>query len=307
MQAGGNPIGLSSETFLSGSCFADRIGNKLNHFELTSLVNPMGVIFHPLALVQVYKRALENRPFGFEDIFEHRGLWHSYQVHSSLSRSSPEALLVAVNEALQKVRQALGRSSHLVFTFGTAWAYHLRETGQLAANCHKVPKGEFDRKLSTAPEIGKPWVSLIEEIQKINPDVTIIFTVSPVRHIKDGLIENSQSKAELITAVHQLVNQFGCCQYFPAYEIVMDELRDYRYFERDMIHPNQLAVDYIWERFKQLWLDPSLGEYLLEIDNYKRNKAHRHQHPESPEAMSFDRRLAEQAKTLNSLYPHLDL
>ncbi|PQB03618.1 GSCFA domain-containing protein [Aureitalea marina] len=302
---GENKIEISSEIFLSGSCFADRMADKLNYFRFNTRANPFGVIFHPVALANLYTRALNDQFFDHNDVFQNNGLWQSYWAHSSFSSVDREALIEQLNLQLKDIKKGMLESTHLVFTFGTAWGYTLIKNQQLVANCHKMPAACFEKKLSPPNEIVRLWKSLIQDISSRNSKLTVLLTVSPIRHLKDGLIQNSQSKANLLTAVHQLVDQFGCCDYFPAFEIMMDELRDYRFYDKDLIHPSSEAVDHIWDQFSTTWLDPGLDTYLKEIHQLNRKLAHRHLHPESEQAKAFDRQLETQIEQLKSRYPHL--
>lgn len=283
------------------------MADKLGFYELNHQVNPFGVIFHPIALAQLYHRVLENHFFDAEDIFEHNGLWQSFWVHSSMSETDPQRLVDNLNKSLNELRDAMTSASHLVFTFGSAWGYTHLATDRLVANCHKVPAYNFNRQLSSGNQITAAWLPLITGIRAVNPNVEMIFTVSPVRHIKDGLIQNNQSKANLLLAAHHLVEHHDMAHYFPAYEIMIDELRDYRYYDKDLIHPSETAIDYIWEKFSEAWLDPATDAYLGEIKQLKRNLAHRHLHPETEQAKQFDARLNEQIRQLNTRYPHLNL
>ncbi|MCG8490951.1 MAG: GSCFA domain-containing protein, partial [Sneathiellales bacterium] len=248
LQKNGNPIDYQSKLLLLGSCFAENIGEKLNYFQFQSLQNPFGILYHPLAMESLVERALNHKTFQDDEVFEMEGMWYSFEAHSDLRSAEKQVLVKKLNKVLQTILQHLQSASHLVITLGTAWAYRHRSTGKLVANCHKVPQKEFSKELLTVQTLKDSLENLLSMVEKINPDLQIIFTISPVRHLKDGFVENQRSKANLISAVHQMQTR-PTVSYFPAYEIMMDELRDYRFYGKDMVHPNDLAVDYIWDKF----------------------------------------------------------
>ena len=265
-----NQIGYSSGVLLMGSCFSQNIAKKLDYFGFQNLSNPFGIIFNPCAIYKLIERALNDTNFTEKDIFYLNERWQSYEVHSELSQITKQDFLALLNARLFQLKDSLLNASHVIITLGTAWVYELKETKTIVANCHKVPQHEFAKKLLTASEIEESLRSLQSHLTKLNPKATLIFTVSPVRHIKDGIVENSQSKAHLVTAIHKMD-----ADYFPSYELLMDELRDYRFYEADMLHPNQVAIAYIWERFNSTWISSETLSLQKKVAAIRQGLAHR--------------------------------
>lgn len=296
-------IDYNSKILLLGSCFVENIGEKLDYYKFQHAVNPFGIIFHPLAIASLIQRIVEQRLYTENDVFYRNERWHCFEVHSLMSSPSKEQLLRDLNGRLRSTCQWVKTSSCLVLTFGTAWGY-VRDY-KVVANCHKVPQKEFDKILYTSDVIAKAIQSSIEQIRGMNPEVKIILTVSPVRHLKDGFIENQQSKANLITAVHQVVSSEANTYYFPSYEIMMDELRDYRFYAEDMVHPNTLAVNYIWEKFKQVWIVPSVFDVMEKVCQIQKGLAHKPFNPESEEHQIFKKKLQHRIDKLQEQYPDM--
>ncbi len=254
-----NPIDYQSKVVLFGSCFVENIGAKLAYFKFQQQQNPFGILFQPLAIANLMQRAIARKKYQQDEVFEQDGVWRCFDSHSDLRAASSEELLELLNQQLKDTKTWLETSSHIIITLGTAWVYEHQASGKVVANCHKVPQKAFTKKLLTPTQIESSLQDMIVLIQQMNPTAQLIFTISPVRHLKDGFVENQRSKAHLITALHTILSsraQSREIAYFPAYEIMMDELRDYRFYGTDMVHPNPLAVDYIWEKFKLVWISP---------------------------------------------------
>ncbi|HKL36168.1 MAG TPA: GSCFA domain-containing protein [Salegentibacter sp.] len=298
-------IDYDSKVFLIGSCFVENIGKKLDFYKLQNLQNPFGILFHPLAIAKFFKRLNEDRLYTEKDIFQHQERWHCYDAHSSLSNSKAEVLLKDLNEALENTRKFLKQASHVVITLGTAWSYYHLESLQSVANCHKVPQKYFRKELQSTGEIQRALKLVLENLGQINPKLEVIFTVSPVRHIKDGFVENQRSKSHLISAVHQVCGENDKCHYFPSYELMMDELRDYRFYAEDMLHPSAIAIDYIWNRFKLAWFSETSFSIFKEVENIQKGLAHRPFHPNSKAHSHFLENLKSQISALKERYPHL--
>lgn len=245
-----NSIDYNSKILSLGSCFAENIGAKLAYFKFQNSTNPFGIIFNPVAIEKLINRAVHRIEFTEKDIFFYDQHWHCYEVHSRLSNTSPELLLEHLNKLLHHFRSELTEATHIIITYGTSWVYRLKTSNEVVANCHKVPQNQFNKEILSVEIIEQSIKNTIALIQKVNLNCNFIFTVSPVRHIKDGFVENQRSKAHLISAIHLILNSELCnLNYFPSYEIMMDELRDYRFYAEDMLHPNQTAIDYIWIQF----------------------------------------------------------
>ena len=259
------PINYSSKVLLLGSCFAQNMGEKLEYYKFQQCTNPFGILFHPVAIEKLIARAVNQNWFTSKDVFLQNEQWHCFLAHSKLSNTSEEDLISALNSALEKLRFSLLEASHVVFTFGTAWVYKHLEKDTIVANCHKVPQKEFVKQLLSPDDVSDVLLGIETKLRTINPTCSIINTVSPVRHVKDGLIENSRSKAHLIAGVQEIVSPDKFNYYFPSYEIMMDELRDYRYYKEDLIHPNQTAIAIIWNAFTGSWICPETAALQKKI------------------------------------------
>ena len=260
-----SPINYSSKVLLLGSCFAQNMGAKLEYYKFQQCTNPFGILFHPVAIEKLITRAINHTWFTSKDVFLQNEQWHCFLAHSKLSNTSEEDLISALNSALEKLRFSLLEASHVVFTFGTAWVYRHLENDTIVANCHKVPQKEFVKQLLSPDDVSDVLLGIETKLRTINPTCSIINTVSPVRHIKDGLIANSRSKAHLIAGVQEIVSPEKLNHYFPSYEIMMDELRDYRYYKEDLIHPNQTAIAIIWNAFTGSWICPETAALQKKI------------------------------------------
>ena len=269
------PINYSSKVLLLGSCFAQNMGAKLEYYKFQQCTNPFGILFHPVAIEKLITRAVNQTWFTSKDVFLQNEQWHCFLAHSKLSNTSEEDLISALNSALEKLRFSLLEASHVVFTFGTAWVYRHLEKDTIVANCHKVPQKEFVKQLLSPDDVSDVLLGIETKLRTINPTCSIINTVSPVRHIKDGLIENSRSKAHLIAGVQEIVSPDKFNYYFPSYEIMMDELRDYRYYKEDLIHPNQTAIAIIWNAFKTSWVSPETTAMQNKIATIQSGKLHK--------------------------------
>jgi len=303
-----NPIDYQSKLVLLGSCFVENIGAKLEYFKFQQLQNPFGILFHPLAIENLAQRALEGKTYQQEEIFEQDGIWHCFDAHSELRSDNPEALLKLLNQRLKETKTNLETSSHIIITLGTAWVYEQQASGKTVANCHKVPQKEFTKKLLSVAEIESSLQNVIALIQKVNPKAQVIFTISPVRHLKDGFLENQRSKAHLITAIHSVLlsrAESRELSYFPSYEIMMDELRDYRFYGKDMVHPNELAVAYIWERFKSVWISENAFAVMDEVDTVQKGLLHRPFNPDSEAHQKFKTSLGTKITYLQERYPFM--
>ena len=259
------PINYSSKVLLLGSCFAQNMGAKLEYYKFQQCTNPFGILFHPVAIEKLITRAVNHTWFTSKDVFLQNEQWHCFLAHSKLSNTSEEDLISALNSALEKLRFSLLEASHVVFTFGTAWVYKHLEKDTIVANCHKVPQKEFVKQLLSPDDVSDVLLGIETKLRTINPTCSIINTVSPVRHIKDGLLANSRSKAHLIAGVQEIVSPEKLNYYFPSYEIMMDELRDYRYYKEDLIHPNETAIYLIWEKFLSSWVASETFEIQKKI------------------------------------------
>lgn len=295
----------TSKVLLMGSCFTENIGGKLDYFKFQNLQNPFGIVFHPMAIEVLVSRALEDRAYTEKDVFFYNEQWHCFEVHSVLSTSTKEDFLQKLNNSLAQLRAALLGASHLIFTYGTAWVYRHQKTNAPVANCHKLPQQEFKKELLSVATLAESIQNTVQRIQAVKPSAVIIGTVSPVRHLRDGFVENTQSKAHLIAGLHKAMAASKGLYYFPSYELMMDELRDYRFYAEDMLHPNTTAISIIWERFKEVWVASATDALQKEIDTVQRGLQHRPFHPESETHRAFQKTLQQKISALQRELPHI--
>ncbi len=263
-------IDYHSKVVLLGSCFTENIGGKLQYYGFHTTVNPFGIIFNPVSLAQLITRAVNKSPYTRSDVEN----TFSYLAHSALNGENTQQVTTNLNHASISLCKSLQTASHVFITLGTSWVYELKATQQIVANCHKQPQALFNKRLLSLQEISDALEAMVTAIQHINQQAHIVFTLSPVRHLKDGFIENQRSKARLHECLQRLV-EHNKARYFPAYEIVMDELRDYRYYARDMMHLNELGIDYVWERFRESVINTSAQHTMKSIHKYQQLKNHR--------------------------------
>ncbi|MHA6279510.1 GSCFA domain-containing protein [Salinimicrobium sp. CAU 1759] len=295
-------IGYSSKVLLLGSCFVENIGKKLDYFKFRNLLNPFGILFHPAAINNFLKRVKEQHIYTKADIFFHNEAWHCYEAHSDLNAVEKEEILNKLNAAVKETADFLKSATHVIITPGTAWGYRLKESGEVVANCHKVPQANFSKEIT---EVKNALFETSEILRMLNPSAEIIFTVSPVRHLKDGFVENQLSKAKLITAIQEIVTSEEHCSYFPSYEIMMDELRDYRFYSEDMVHPNQIAVDYIWEKFREAWIASEASETMKKVDTIQKGLLHRPFNETSEAHQKFRKDLQQKIEKLENEVPQI--
>jgi hypothetical protein len=282
-------IGYGDKILLLGSCFADNMGAKFSEHYFQATINPFGTLYNPASIAA----AITN--VGNSQLVEHNGLWHSMMHHGAFSGKDKEEVLTRCEQSRALLQRALKEASTVVVTFGTAWVYEME--GQVVANCHKLPANRFTRRCLTVNEIVEMWQPIVARM----PDKHWIFTVSPIRHVKDGLHANQISKAILLQAVDQLGQS-----YFPSYEIMMDELRDYRFYAEDMVHPSAVAVEYIWQRFVENYINKDTQKEMRVLNQLWRDNQHRMLHPDTDEARTFMQRLAERKAQLQQRYPWIE-
>lgn len=282
-------IGYGDKILLLGSCFADNMGAKFSEHYFQATVNPFGTLYNPASIAA----AITN--VGNSQLVEHNGLWHSMMHHGAFSGKDKEEVFTRCEQSRALLQRALMEASTVVVTFGTAWVYEMED--RVVANCHKLPANRFTRRCLTVDEIVEMWQPIVVSM----PDKHWIFTVSPIRHVKDGLHANQISKAILLQAVDQLGQS-----YFPSYEIMMDELRDYRFYAEDMVHPSAVAVEYIWQRFVDTYMIQDTQSEMRVLNQLWRDNQHRMLHPDTDEARTFLQRLAERKAQLQQRYPWIE-
>ncbi len=297
-----NLINYNSKIVLLGSCFSENIGNQLDYFKFQTTQNPFGILFHPIAIENLITNAINEKKYTENDVFFHNEQYHSFDAHSSLSATDKTEFLDQINSSILNTKTGLEEASHIIITLGTSWVYRFIESDQIVANCHKIPQKKFLKEILSVDTVSESLEAIISLIKSINKNVSILFTVSPVRHLKDGFIENSQSKSHLISAIHQVIDKRKNSFYFPSYEIMMDELRDYRFYAEDMIHPNKTAINYIWEKFINTWFDASVNATMKEIDVIQKGMLHKSFNPKSEKHLQFLENLEQKKLKIISEY-----
>lgn len=296
------PISYNDKILLLGSCFADSIGVKFSEHYFHTLVNPFGTLYNPASIATAFCSSSNiQSPIANTHIVEWGGMWHSMLHHGSFSHPDKQEVIRRCEQSREQLQSFLQQASVVIVTFGTAWVYEYE--GAVVANCHKMPANMFVRRRLTVEEIVAMWQPIIESM----PDKHWIFTVSPIRHIKDGLHDNQLSKAVLLQSIEQLSQlSIAHCSYFPSYEIMLDELRDYRFYADDMLHPSQVAVEYIWQRFVDAYMTADTQNEMCTLHQLWRDRHHRFLHPESQEAQCFAERLKTQLQQLQLRYPWIE-
>jgi hypothetical protein len=303
-----HPIDYNARVVCLGSCFAINISQKFDYFKFNTITNPFGILFHPQALEKFIGIAIRNRKFTEADIFYHNERWHCFDAHSDVSHPDKGALLNHLNAATSSTNAELKKATHLIITLGTAWVYRNIETNNLVANCHKVPQQQFTKELLSVENIKQSLLTMLRLLNEFNPELNIIFTISPVRHLKDGFTENQWSKANLIAALHDVLAASSTglnVSYFPSYEIMMDELRDYRFYAEDMIHPSQAAINYIWERFTEAYITPGAQETMKQVDSIQKSLLHRPFNSQSDQYTTFTAKLQQKIVQLQQKHPSI--
>jgi hypothetical protein len=290
-------ISYPQKILLTGSCFTEHIGHQFMEMKFDALQNPNGILFDPLSVANSLISYLEPVSYGPEDLFFHNELWQSWKHHGVFSDTNQEITLSKINQSQQTANQFLKQADWLIITLGSAFSYFLIERHIPVANCHRAPAGWFTKKLLSVEEMLAVLDEALHRLLYFNPRLQIVFTISPVRHIRDGVIENNRSKARLIEVAHQLVSKFNRTHYFPAYELVIDVLRDYRFYDKDLVHPNYMATNYVLENFMEHYVHPESRLLAEEIRKLQVSRRHRPLHPETEAHHRF---LQEQyAKTLD--------
>ena len=313
-----NLIDYQSKMLLLGSCFSENIGDKFEYYKFQSTVNPFGILFHPKAIETFLERVVKQNFYSEKDLIFYNERYHCFDVHSCLSNSNKEELVSNLNSILKSTRHQIFEGTHLIITLGTAWVYHHTERNQTVANCHKIPQKAFKKRILSVQEIETSLKNTEQLVRSINTDIQLIYTVSPVRHLKDGFIENQQSKAHLLTAIHSVIGretkqsqhmspraQSRGLSYFSSYEIMMDELRDYRFYAEDMLHPNQTAIDFIWSQFKAVWIKEESGVTMKKVATVQNGMTHKPFNPSSEQHQLFLKQLEGKKVSLLTDFPFM--
>jgi hypothetical protein len=276
----GFSIDYRSKLLLVGSCFAENMGRKLDYHGFDVEVNPCGIVYNPLAAANVLELLVKGKRFEERDLLPTHGKWASLYHHGAFSDADPANCLEGLNARLEKGERTLRDADLLVMTWGTAWIYTHVARNVVVTNCHKLPEREFTRRRATVEEIVARYLEIIPAARALNPRLRVLFTVSPIRHWRDGAHGNQLGKATLLLAIEQLQARLADVYYFPAYEIVLDELRDYRFYARDMLHLSPVAIDHVWECFKESFVQPSVLPVMRQVEALRQRAAHRPLHPD---------------------------
>jgi len=287
-------INLKDSVYLIGSCFSHEIGQKLIESKFNVLSNPLGTLYSPSSIAKVL-----TGDINLNRTIENKGVHYHWDAHGEIAALEQNQLKIELKDQLEKSKGFLESSKWTIITLGTAWVYYYLPSGEIVANCHKVQNEKFNKKLLPIGSIIDSLLKSIDHLKKLNANTNVIFTVSPVRHIKDGLIENNRSKARLLEAVHEVVARDQNFFYFPSYEICIDELRDYRFYAKDLVHPSSQAIDYIWERFSDLFFDDETKRFLNKWNKLSAALNHKPFLPRSDEHQKFLRSTLEKLEGLS--------
>ena len=298
-------IGYETSIMMLGSCFAENLGARLQQFKFNVMVNPFGIVYHPAPAAHQLTRIITGTPYTADELQQHNELWHSFDHHGRFSHSDILICLGRVNRELQQAHSQLARSEWLFVTFGTALAYRLKGEKRIVANCHKFPSSCFERIRFEANRIYSVWARTIARLQRFNPEIKVVFSVSPIRHLHDGAHENQLSKSTLLLAVDRMTREIKNTGYFPAYEIVLDELRDYRFYAENMTHPNDTAINYIWQRFCESYMAEGAMPIMKKVEDIVKAAAHRPMHQNSA-YRKFTENYLEKITRLKQQMPMLD-
>jgi GSCFA family len=301
-------IGYRNQSLLIGSCFAENMGIYLEQRCFPVMVNPFGILYNPLSIANSLDLLMVRKSFTKQELFFSNGRYHSFYHHSRFSSSDPETILDQINRQAADASDRLKNGSHLFITFGTSWVFEHKLSGKVVSNCHKLPSETFIHKRLTINQITAIWIPLIKQLKEFNPELHIVFTVSPIRHLKDGAHENQLSKSILLLAIEEMVSHFNTNSvcYFPSYEIMMDELRDYRFYGTDMTHPSDLASDFIREKFIATFLDGESQQIISEVDKLLPAIHHKPFNPLEEGYISFVEKQISKLELLQNKYPFVN-
>ena len=295
-------IFYSSRVMLMGSCFSEYMGNHLSEARFKTDNNPFGTVYNPLSVKRGLKRLLNPVEYAPENLFLYESVWYSFDHHSRFSDMNREVCLSRINERLNLSAANLKDADFIFITFGTSYVYQLKSSGEVVSNCHKLPGSKFHRRRITIDEIVSEYNSLLQELWVINPNLQVVFTVSPIRHWKDGPHDNQLSKAILLLAIDEICKAHKQTFYFPSYELMMDDLRDYRFYDEDMLHPNKTGTHYIWQRFKECFMGSDTIMLMKEVEKVVQARSHKPFNPGSEAFQAFVRQFYDKIQYLKEQY-----
>ena len=302
-----NKISYHTPILFLGSCFTENIGNKMQEQKFPALINPFGVLYNPVSVRNSLEILIDKKYFKEKNLDFFNEQWFSFYHDTEYSDPDQFNCLEKINSSLETAITQLRNAKYLIISFGTAWVYKYLKTENVVSNCHKIPAKEFERYKLCVEDIFVEWANLINRLNELNPDLKIIFTVSPVRHWKNGAVQNQLSKSTLILAIHQLKKLFENVEYFPAYEIMMDDLRDYRFYADDMLHPSKMAIEYIWEQFSKTYFEKETQDIIKDVDQVLQARNHRPLNSATEEHKKFRKNQLKKVQGLTKKYPFIDL
>lgn len=300
------PVSYTDNILLVGSCFTEHIADRLQHHKFSVMQNPHGILFNPLSVSASIDGYIDGRLYTEDDLFSLNELWNSWDHHTRMSDTDLEAAVEGINKSQRAASEFILKADWVVITLGSAFQYFLKENGRHVANNHRAPSQWFDKRLLPVEEIIKSLGDTLQKLHAANPFAQVLFTISPVRHIRDGVVDNNRSKARLIEAVHELCSNFEQAHYFPAYELIIDILRDYRFYDIDFVHPNYLATSYVWEQFAKACIAPDAQILMRQVHEIMTAKAHRTRFPGTQAHRKFKESYLAKTKALAEMHPRLD-
>jgi hypothetical protein len=301
------PILYTDNILLVGSCFTEHIHERLQQYKFRTLSNPHGILFNPLSVASSLDSYIEDRAYTPGELFQLNELWNSWDHHTRFSHIDADMALKGINASQQEAGAFIKKADWVIVTLGSAFQYYLKENNQPVANNHRAPAQWFEKRLLGIQQITNALAATLEKLFAVNPFARVLFTISPVRHIRDGVVDNNRSKARLVEAVHELCSRYEKAHYFPAYELVIDILRDYRFYDVDFVHPNYMATSFVWEQFVKSCMSPSIYDVMQQVQEISTARSHRPRFPETVAHQKFKESYAEKIRVLTDKYPYLDL
>lgn len=300
-------INYQSPVFSIGSCFTNHIGEKLNYYKFPVMVNPFGTLYNPVSVKKALEIIDNNKTFKAEDLNNYNEKYLSFHHDTTYSNTDINTALTNINKSTTKSHEFLRVSKFLFITFGTAFVYKYKKTNEIVSNCHKIPAKEFDHFMLSPNEIIEEWKIILDKLQQSETDKKFIFTVSPVRHWKDGAVNNQLSKSILIYSIHELIKNRHDAEYFPSYEIFMDELRDYRFYAEDMIHAGNQGINYVWKKFQETYISDEVSHVMKSVEKIIKATQHRPYNPKGNEYKTFLTAQLKKAEEIVKKYPYVNI
>jgi hypothetical protein len=302
-----SPVTYTDNILLIGSCFTEHIADRLAHHKFKVLQNPHGILFNPLSVCSSLTGYIDGKTYGDGDLFLLNEIWNSWDHHTRFSHVDKQAAIDGINQSQTTASAFVKKADWVVITLGSAFQYYLKESGRAVSNNHRAPAQWFEKRLLPVQEIVDELSAAIGKLRSINPFAKVLFTISPVRHIRDGVVANNRSKARLLEAVHELCDAQEAVVYFPAYELVIDILRDYRFYDIDFVHPNYLATSYVWEQFVKACIGPDTAAVMQQVQELMTARGHRTRFPGTEAHRKFKESYLRKANVLSENHPYLDL